>query len=154
MVRPPGIEPGLRVPETLVISFSLRARGVFVAETGERGNGGRVRGRTGEWENGRVGQREKGDRRRRGDRGFRIAGFRIFGIGTGAARSTANKRPAIRPSAVSRRSEKDHFGFGLTLDHVPAIHDEFRVVGNERKVKVRVIGEYHATIHRPETLPG
>ena len=27
LVRPTGIEPVLRVPETLVISFSLRARG-------------------------------------------------------------------------------------------------------------------------------
>ena len=27
MARPTGIEPVLRVPETLVISFSLRARG-------------------------------------------------------------------------------------------------------------------------------
>src|SRR5438874_6782150 len=29
LVRPTGIEPVLRVPETLVISFSLRARGDF-----------------------------------------------------------------------------------------------------------------------------
>src|SRR4051812_47104903 len=29
LVRPTGIEPVLRVPETLVISFSLRARGEF-----------------------------------------------------------------------------------------------------------------------------
>ena len=29
LVRPPRIELGLRVPETLVISFSLRARGEF-----------------------------------------------------------------------------------------------------------------------------
>ena len=29
MVRPTGIEPVLRVPETLVISFSLRARRMF-----------------------------------------------------------------------------------------------------------------------------
>jgi hypothetical protein len=29
LVRPPRIELGLRVPETLVISFSLRARGDF-----------------------------------------------------------------------------------------------------------------------------
>jgi hypothetical protein len=29
MARPTGIEPVLRVPETLVISFSLRARGDF-----------------------------------------------------------------------------------------------------------------------------
>ena len=29
MARPTGIEPVLRVPETLVISFSLRARGNF-----------------------------------------------------------------------------------------------------------------------------
>jgi hypothetical protein len=30
VVRPPRIELGLRVPETLVISFSLRARRVFL----------------------------------------------------------------------------------------------------------------------------
>jgi hypothetical protein len=29
LVRPPRIELGLRVPETLVISLSLRARGNF-----------------------------------------------------------------------------------------------------------------------------
>ena len=29
VARPTGIEPVLRVPETLVISFSLRARGKF-----------------------------------------------------------------------------------------------------------------------------
>ena len=31
VVRPTGIEPVLRVPETLVISFSLRARRNFLA---------------------------------------------------------------------------------------------------------------------------
>ena len=31
VVRPPRIELGLRVPETLVISLSLRARGNFLA---------------------------------------------------------------------------------------------------------------------------
>ena len=34
MVRPTGIEPVLRVPETLVISFSLRARGNFFYHPG------------------------------------------------------------------------------------------------------------------------
>ena len=54
MVRPPGIEPGLRVPETLVISFSLRARAVFVADGcrsdkvgEERENGGKAERETG-----------------------------------------------------------------------------------------------------------
>ena len=34
MVRPTGIEPVLRVPETLVISFSLRARGKVFLSSG------------------------------------------------------------------------------------------------------------------------
>ena len=40
MARPTGIEPVLRVPETLVISFSLRARGeifsITVVEVSQR----------------------------------------------------------------------------------------------------------------------
>ena len=34
LARPTGIEPVLRVPETLVISFSLRARGKFFYHRG------------------------------------------------------------------------------------------------------------------------
>ena len=34
LARPPGIEPGLRVPETLVMSFSLRAPVFFLPDRG------------------------------------------------------------------------------------------------------------------------